>query len=290
MADRQSPGIEITGLTVGYGERPVIDGLDLTVPAGRITTIVGPNASGKSTLLGAVARTIPITAGSVRLDGQDVARWGRRALARRMGLLPQTPIAPEGITVVDLVSRARYPYRNFFGGGDTADADDAVAEALSVTGTLPLASRLLEELSGGQRQRVWLALAIAQRTPLMLLDEPGTYLDLTAQIEVLDILVDLRDHAGRTIVLVLHDLNHAARYADHVVALADGRVAATGSPAEVFTEERLLEVFGLRSRVVDDPVTGTPMIVPIGRHSRPEHETTRPAVILTPAHDQKKVR
>ena len=252
-------------LTLGYGDRKVVRDLTVTVPTGRVTVVVGANACGKSTLLRGLARLLAPSDGAVLLDGKDITSLATRDVARVLGLLPQSPIAPEGITVADLVGRGRYPHQGWFRQW-TPDDDAAVADALTQTGVLDLAGRSVDELSGGQRQRVWIAMALAQRTDLLLLDEPTTFLDVAHQVEVLDLLADLNRDLGRTIVMVLHDLNLAARYADHLVAMKDGRIVAEGAPADVVTEETVAEVFGLASRVVPDPVSGMPMVVPIGRH------------------------
>ena len=252
-------------LTLGYGERTVIEGLDLAVPAGRITAIVGANASGKSTLLRSMSRLLAPRAGRVLLDGTEVHRMPAKELARTLGLLPQSPIAPEGITVADLVGRGRHPHQGIFSRWNRED-DAAVAAALEATQTTELAERAVDELSGGQRQRVWIAMALAQQTDLLLLDEPTTFLDVSHQIEVLDLLTDLNRRRGTTIVMVLHDLNLAARYADHLVALESGRIHAAGDPVDVLTEDCVRAVFGLESRVIVDPVSGKPLMLPIGRH------------------------
>ena len=252
-------------LTLGYGDRKVVRDLTVTIPTGRVTVVVGANACGKSTLLRGLARLLAPSDGAVLLDGKDITSLATRDVARVLGLLPQSPIAPEGITVADLVGRGRYPHQGWFRQW-TPDDDAAVADALAQTRVLDLAGRSVDELSGGQRQRVWIAMALAQRTDLLLLDEPTTFLDVAHQVEVLDLLADLNRDLGRTIVMVLHDLNLAARYADHLVAMKDGRIVAEGAPADVVTEETVAEVFGLTSRVVPDPVSGTPMVVPIGRH------------------------
>ena len=252
-------------LTLGYGDRKVVRDLTVTIPTGRVTVVVGANACGKSTLLRGLARLLAPSDGAVLLDGKDITSLATRDVARVLGLLPQSPITPEGITVADLVGRGRYPHQGWFRQW-TPDDDAAVADALAQTGVLDLAGRSVDELSGGQRQRVWIAMALAQRTDLLLLDEPTTFLDVAHQVEVLDLLADLNRDLGRTIVMVLHDLNLAARYADHLVAMKDGRIVAEGAPADVVTEETVAEVFGLASRVVPDPVSGTPMVVPIGRH------------------------
>ncbi|MFJ3329225.1 ABC transporter ATP-binding protein [Streptomyces griseus] len=253
------------GLTLGYGERTVVDSLDLAVPPGRITVIVGANACGKSTLLRSMSRLLAPRAGRVVLDGKEVHRLPAKELARTLGLLPQSPVAPEGITVSDLVGRGRHPHQGIFSRWNEKD-DAAVAAALEATHTELLAERAVDELSGGQRQRVWIAMALAQQTDLLLLDEPTTFLDASHQIEVLDLLTDLNRSRGTTIVMVLHDLNLAARYADHLIALAGGGLHASGTPAEVLTEETVRAVFDLDSRIIEDPVSGRPLMLPIGRH------------------------
>ncbi|MEV4383205.1 ABC transporter ATP-binding protein [Streptosporangium sp. NPDC049644] len=269
-------------LTLGYGDRVVVESLDLAVPPGEITVIVGANACGKSTLLRSLSRLLAPRAGRVVLDGRQVHRMPAKELARTLGLLPQSPVAPEGITVLDLVGRGRHPHQGIFSRWNDGD-DAAVAAALEATQTTDLADRAVDELSGGQRQRVWIAMALAQQTDLLLLDEPTTFLDASHQIEVLDLLTDLNHTRGTTIVMVLHDLNLAARYADHLIALADGRLHASGTPAEVLTEDNVRTVFGLDSRIIEDPVSGSPLMLPIGRHrirpqpaSSPDHTRETP--------------
>ena len=252
-------------VTLGYGDRTVVDTLDLQLPRGAITAVVGANACGKSTLLRSMSRLLVPRTGQVVLDGKNVHRLSTKEVARTLGLLPQTPVAPEGIAVGDLVARGRSPHQRMLARWSAAD-DAAVAEALAMTGTAELADRAVDELSGGQRQRVWIAMALAQQTDVLLLDEPTTFLDVTHQIEVLDLLTDLNRTRGTTIAMVLHDLNLAARYADHLVAVAGGRVHASGDPAEVLSVELVQAVFGLRSQVIADPVSGRPMVLPIGRH------------------------
>lgn len=251
--------------SVAYGDRLVVDDVELAVPPGRISVIVGANASGKSTLLKTLARLITPKSGSVLLDGMDVHRIPSRRLAQVLGLLPQNPLAPDGIVVSELVGRGRYPHQSLLRRWSAGD-DAAVASALALTGATELADRALDELSGGQRQRVWIAMALAQQTEVLLLDEPTTFLDVTHQVEVLDLLTDLNRERGTTIVVVLHDLNLAARYADHLFALREGRLVASGHPRDVVTEQLVHEVFGLASRVIDDPTSGAPLVLPIGRH------------------------
>lgn len=250
-------------LRVGYDERVVIDDLSLVIPDGSFTVIVGPNACGKSTLLRTLARILKPQNGTVLLDGEEILTIRSKEVARRLGLLPQTSIAPDGITVADLVARGRYPHQSLLRQWSISDAG-VVERAMEVTNVTALADRMVDELSGGQRQRVWIAMVLAQETPLLLLDEPTTFLDIAHQIEVMDLLADL--HAsGRTVVAVLHDLNQAARYASHLVAMRDGEIVATGDPSKVLTSDLVEKVFGLRSQVVPDPISGTPMVVPLAR-------------------------
>ncbi|WP_040157008.1 ABC transporter ATP-binding protein [Mobilicoccus massiliensis] len=248
-------------LTLAYDARVVSEELDVTIPPGRFTAIIGPNACGKSTLLRALARLLSPARGHVLLDGADIARLPTKELARHIGLLPQTPIAPSGITVADLVARGRFPHQSLLRQWSDADSA-AVDRALSYTRLTELARRPVDELSGGQRQRVWIALALAQETPLLLLDEPTTYLDIAHQIEVLDLFRGLFETGERTVVAVLHDLNQAARYADHVIAMREGAIVAAGAPSEVVTEQTVRDVFGLDCRIIDDPESHTPLVVP----------------------------
>ena len=254
------------GLSLAYGERSIVENLDVELPAGKVTIIVGANACGKSTLLRGLARLLKPAAGVVHLKGTDIHKVPTRELARELGILPQTPTAPDGISVADLVGRGRSPHQGWFRQW-TPDDDAAVAAALNVTGTAELAGRSIDELSGGQRQRVWIAMALAQETEVLLLDEPTTYLDLAHQVEVLDVVSELNARRGITVAIVLHDLNLAARYADHLIAMKSGVIVAQGAPATVLTAELVQDVFGLESVVVPDPVVGTPMVVPIGRRA-----------------------
>ncbi|GAB3534119.1 hypothetical protein GCM10027403_09310 [Arthrobacter tecti] len=260
-------------LTLAYEDRRVVEDLTVELPEGKVTVIVGANACGKSTLLRGLARLLKPASGSVLLDGKNIHSLSTRAVAKTLGLLPQTPVAPDGIAVSDLVGRGRYPHQGWFRQWNPDD-DAAVAAALQATDTLELAGRNVDELSGGQRQRVWIAMALAQQTDILLLDEPTTFLDVSHQVEVLDLITDLNRRAGTTVAIVLHDLNLAARYADHLIAMKGGRIVAQGAPADVVTEETVGEVFGLQSRVIGDPVSGTPMVVPIGRHHSASERTT----------------
>ncbi|WP_134680378.1 ABC transporter ATP-binding protein [Paracoccus ravus] len=252
-------------LSAGYHERIVVKELDLAIPAGRITAIVGANACGKSTLLRSLSRLLPPRSGQRLLDGRAIHRIPSRELSRMLGLLPQAPIAPEGITVAELVSRGRHPHHRLMSRWSPGD-DAAVAEALEATHIAELADRPVDELSGGQRQRVWIALALAQQTDLLLLDEPTTFLDVCHQAEMLDLLADLNRKRGTTVVMVLHDLNLAARYSDCLVAMRAGQLYKMGSPDEILTVDTVRAVFGLESRIIPDPVSGKPIMLPIGRH------------------------
>lgn len=253
--------IETSGISVGYDGHRVCRDVSIEVPPQSFTAIIGPNACGKSTLLKAIARLLPIGSGSVLLSGRDISRIRTKEIAKQLGLLPQSSLSPDGITVADLVGRGRYPHQGMF---DRWSKDDeaAVAEALSATRLEPIADRQVDELSGGQRQRVWLAMVLAQQTPVMLLDEPTTFLDIAHQYSLLELFDELRVEHGRTIVVVLHDLNQAARYADHLIVMKDGEVVAAGAPAEVISAELVESVYGLRCRVQPDPETGAPMIIP----------------------------
>ncbi|MFH9138170.1 ABC transporter ATP-binding protein [Streptomyces sp. NPDC017524] len=263
------PRLAARGITVGYGDRTVIDRLDVTVPPGVITTIIGPNGCGKSTLLRTLSRLLKPAGGSVVLDGEDIGRIRTRDVAKKLGLLPQAPVAPEGLTVADLVARGRHPHQSWLRQWSSDDAD-VVRRALAMTGVADLADRPVDSLSGGQRQRVWISMTLAQGTDLLLLDEPTTYLDLAHAIDVLDLVDDLHE-SGRTVVMVLHDLNLATRYSDNLVVMRAGAVLAQGHPRDVITAELLHEAFGLRAEVIDDPVGDRPLIVPIGRtHVRSE--------------------
>ncbi|GAA0943193.1 ABC transporter ATP-binding protein [Kribbella koreensis] len=254
-------------LSLGYDATPVVTGLSVEIPAGQITVIVGANACGKSTLLRGLARLLAPKGGAVYLDGADLAGLSGSTLATKLGMLPQQPVAPDGITVSDLVGRGRHPHQRWFRQWSAED-ERVVAAALEATGTSDLATRSLDELSGGQRQRVWIALALAQDAETMLLDEPTTFLDLAHQLEILDLVHDLNRDRGKTIVLVLHDLNLAARYADHLIALKAGEIVAQGKPTEVVTAALVEHVFGLACEVIEDPLTSTPLVLPRPRHAR----------------------
>lgn len=263
------------GLTLGYTDDAVCRDLTVDIPDGRVTVVVGANACGKSTLLRGLARLLAPKSGTVLLDGTDIHRLPTKQVATRLGILPQQPIAPEGITVADLVGRGRHPHQRFFRQWSAID-EAVVQRAMERTRTIDLADRAVDELSGGQRQRVWIALALAQETPLMLLDEPTTFLDLAHQVEVLDLLAELNETDRRTVVIVLHDLNLACRYAHHLIAMKDGAMVAEGDPRDVITPQLVADVFGLDAQIIDDPLTGTPLVLPVPsrRHHRSDLPTS----------------
>ncbi|MCE0487149.1 ABC transporter ATP-binding protein [Ornithinimicrobium sediminis] len=252
-------------LSLGYGCRTVVEDFDFAVPPGQVTAVVGPNGCGKSTVLRGLARLLRPTGGQVLLDGVDIHTRPTKQVARQVGLLPQSPLVPDGITVAELVSRGRHPHHGLLRQW-TREDEEVVAEALELTGTADLAARRVDELSGGQRQRVWIAMALAQRTDLLLLDEPTSFLDIAHQVEVLDLVRDLVDARGTTVVMVLHDLAMAARYADHLVAMRHGEVVAQGTPQQVVTAETVCDVFGVTCRVRWEELTGDLTVVPLGRH------------------------
>ena len=248
-------------LTIGYDKKVISEHLDLEVPAGRFTAIIGPNACGKSTLLRALSRLLKPQAGEVLLDGKDINSRPAKEVARRLGLLPQSSIAPDGISVADLVARGRFPHQKLIRQWSAAD-EAAVVTAMAATGVTDLSGELVDTLSGGQRQRVWVAMVLAQQTPIVLLDEPTTFLDIAHQIEILELCVRLNREQSTTMVAVLHDLNQASRYADHLVVMKAGRIVEQGDPRAVITAELIEEVFGLGCRIIDDPETGTPLVIP----------------------------
>lgn len=255
--------LHVEDASIGYDKRIISEGLSVSIPDRSFTMIVGPNACGKSTLLRGLSRLLRPSAGRVVLDGADIQSYKTKEVARRIGLLPQSTIAPDGITVAELVARGRYPHQGFIRQWTEGD-EQSVLRAMDAAGVTELSGRLVDELSGGQRQRVWVAMALAQETDILLLDEPTTFLDITHQIELLELFTDL-NRVGHTIVAVLHDLNHAARFGTHLIAMKDGAVVAEGVPSEIVTAELVEEVFGLRCLVMSDPVVGTPHVVPLGR-------------------------
>ncbi|MEU2159036.1 ABC transporter ATP-binding protein [Streptomyces sp. NPDC019396] len=251
-------------VTLAYDQRVIAEDLSVEIPDHSFTVIVGPNACGKSTLLRALSRMLKPSQGRVLLDGQTVHSMPAKHVARTLGLLPQSSVAPDGITVGDLVARGRYPHQGLLRQWSRED-ERIVRESMAATGIAELVDRYVDELSGGQRQRVWIAMALAQQTPLLLLDEPTTFLDIQHQLEILDLCAELHETQGRTLVAVLHDLNQAARYATHLIAMREGRIAAEGAPGDVVTAELVEQVFGVRSQVIEDPETGTPLVVPLAR-------------------------
>ncbi|MFI6484774.1 ABC transporter ATP-binding protein [Nonomuraea sp. NPDC050663] len=255
------PRVVIDDATIGYDGRTISERLSVVIPDGSFTAIIGPNGCGKSTLLRALARVLTPSSGTVLLDGKAIGAYKSKEVARRVGLLPQTSLAPDGIRVADLVARGRAPYQNLIHQWRSSD-EDAVVAALAATRLTELSGRLVDELSGGQRQRVWVAMLLAQNTPIMLLDEPTTFLDIAHQYELMELLRTFHDQ-GKTIVCVLHDLNQAARYADHLIVMRDGRIVTTGAPYDIVTDELVEAVFGLRALVAPDPVTGTPSVTPL---------------------------
>ncbi|MFD3747677.1 ABC transporter ATP-binding protein [Nocardia sp. NPDC058633] len=270
MNDSHPARLRADQVRLGYKGTTISDQLCVDIPDGKFTVIIGPNACGKSTLLRALARLLTPEAGTVLLDDKPVTDYPAKELARQIGLLPQTSTAPDGIHVADLVARGRYPHQTLLRQWSRAD-EEAVAAAMAATGVADLSARPVEELSGGQRQRVWISMVLAQQTPIILLDEPTTYLDIAYQIQLLDLCRSLNRDSGRTVVAVLHDLNHAFRYADHLIAMCDGRVVASGEPAEIVTTELVNEVFSLRCRIIDDPETGTPLVIPLAENAAQVH-------------------
>lgn len=262
------PTMETKQLTLSYGDHIIFKELSMSIPKGKITVFIGSNGCGKSTLLRSMARLLKPSSGAVLLDGQEIAKKPTKELAKQLAILPQGPIAPEGLSVLQLVKQGRYPYQNWLQQWSKED-EAMVVRALKVTQLQSFADRSVDSLSGGQRQRAWIAMTLAQGTPAILLDEPTTYLDLSHQIEVLDLLHELNEEEGRTIVMVLHDINLACRYAHHIVAVNQGRVWAEGCPGDVVNEQLIQEVFNLQCSVIEDPLFGTPMVVPYGRGKKP---------------------
>ncbi|WP_069998700.1 ABC transporter ATP-binding protein [Cellulosilyticum sp. I15G10I2] len=274
---KKTPILKTNHIVAGYDKKIIIDGIDITIPNNKISVIIGANACGKSTLLKTLARLIQPMSGEICLNNTQLKDISPKKLARVLGLLPQSPIVPEGIAVADLVARGRFPYQSFFKGLGHKDYE-AVAEALDIMGISDLANRSVDELSGGQRQRVWIAMALAQQTDILLLDEPTTFLDITYQVEILDLLTDLNRKRGTTIVMVLHDINLSARYADYIFALHKGKLIAEGAPSAILSEALIKQVFDLDCSVISDPVSGTPFIVPKGRHHVKGAATSIPVV------------
>lgn len=249
----------------GYDNKTILEDVSLEIPSNQISIIIGANGCGKSTLLKTMSRLIKPTNGEVLLDGKSIHHMAPKQLAKTLGLLPQSPVVPEGITVADLVGRGRFPHQTLFKGWSKEDYQ-AVSDALEMMNITEFANRNIDELSGGQRQRVWIAMALAQQTDILFLDEPTTYLDITYQVEILDLLTDLNRQYGTTIVMVLHDINLSARYADYLFTVKKGQLIAEGAPSDILTSELIKETFNLDCQVISDPVSNTPLIIPIGRH------------------------
>ncbi|MFC9999081.1 ABC transporter ATP-binding protein [Nocardia sp. NPDC127526] len=266
--DAKTARLRADRVRLGYRGRTISDELSVAVPDGEFTVVIGPNACGKSTLLRALARLLAPESGAVLLDDKAIGSYPAKEVARQVGLLPQTSTAPDGIRVADLVARGRFPHQTLLRQWSKAD-EEAVAAAMAATGVTELSARLVDELSGGQRQRVWIAMVLAQDTPIILLDEPTTYLDIAHQIQLLDLCRRLNRESGRTVVAVLHDLNHAFRYADHLIAMKDGRVIAAGPPKQIVTADLVREVFALGCRIIDDPETGAPLVIPLAENAAP---------------------
>jgi iron complex transport system ATP-binding protein len=249
----------------GYDNKTILEDVSLSIPSNKISIIIGANGCGKSTLLKTMSRLIKPTNGEVLLDGKSIHHMPPKQLAKTLGLLPQSPVVPEGITVADLVGRGRFPHQTLFKGWSKEDYQ-AVSDALEMMNITEFADRNIDELSGGQRQRVWIAMALAQQTDILFLDEPTTYLDITYQVEILDLLTDLNRKYGTTIVMVLHDINLSARYADYLFTVKKGQLIAEGAPSDILTNALIKETFNLDCQVISDPVSHTPLIIPIGRH------------------------
>ncbi|MEK3663448.1 ABC transporter ATP-binding protein [Paenibacillus sp. FSL F4-0236] len=256
--------IQANNLTLSYGKKPVFSNLDVLIPKGKITVFIGSNGCGKSTLLRSLARLLKPQEGSIILDGSDIAKLPAKEVARRLAILPQGPIAPEGLTVQQLVKQGRYPYQSFLQQWSRED-EIMVKKALEVTHMNELSGRSIDSLSGGQRQRAWIAMTLAQNTSTILLDEPTTYLDMTHQVDILDLLFDLNEQENRTIVMVLHDINLACRYAHHIVAVKEGRIYAQGEPENIVNEQLIHDVFDMECQVTADPIFGTPLCIPFGK-------------------------
>jgi iron complex transport system ATP-binding protein len=273
-ADRSSCSLEGQGLCVDYGETVILDDVDFHLASGKLTVLLGPNGSGKSTLLKTLARTLTPRKGRVLLDKLDIHRQSTRAIARRLGVLPQSPNAPDGLTVRELVALGRFPYQSLIRQWSRAD-QAAVEKAMIAADVIGFADRPVDSLSGGQRQRCWIAMVLAQETEWLLLDEPTTFLDLKVQVDLMELLAELCHHHGRTLLVVLHDLNLAAAYADELVLMRRGKILHRGAPSEVFNRRALYDVFGLDADVMTDPMNGRPICVPIKRSVTTESSPTR---------------
>lgn len=273
--------LETKQLTLTYGDQPIIENLDLHIPQGQITVFIGKNGCGKSTLLRSLARLLKPKSGAILLDGQEIAKWPTKSVAKRMSILPQGPTAPEGLTVLQLVKQGRYPYQSWLSQWSEED-ERMVMGALQATHLTEMAERPVDSLSGGQRQRAWIAMTLAQGTEMILLDEPTTYLDLAQQVEILDLLFDLNANEQRTIVMVLHDLNLACRYAHHIVAVNDRTIYAQGKPEEIITTELVRDVFQMECQIAQDPLFGSPMCIPFGKGRTSSKSTSATENLLLP--------
>ncbi|MGG4448268.1 ABC transporter ATP-binding protein [Brevibacillus sp. HB1.2] len=267
-------------LDIGYGELSIVKDLNISIPSGKITALVGANGSGKSTILKTLARIMKPTGGQVFLDGKSIHQQSTKEVAKQLAILPQNPTAPDGLTVSELVTYGRFPHQKGF-GSLTKEDKEIISWAISMTGMSDFHDRPVDQLSGGQRQRAWIAMALAQGTDILFLDEPTTFLDMAHQLEVLKLLQKLNDEENRTIVMVVHDLNHATRYAQHMVAISRGTVVAEGSPAEVMTPEMLRKVFNIEADILIDPRTGVPLCLPYELshavdQKQPSETTTQP--------------
>jgi len=256
--------LEAQSITVGYGDDPILEALNLQIPKGKVTVFIGKNGCGKSTLLSTFARLIKPSLGSIVLNGRDIAKTATKKVARDLALLPQGPVAPEGLTILQLVRQGRYPYQNWLNQWSVED-ENIIRHALKVTNLEDLSDRPVDSLSGGQRQRAWIAMVLAQNTDILLLDEPTTYLDLAHQMDILDLLFALNRTEKRTIAMVLHDINLACRYADHIVAVGDKKIYAQGAPEDIVTAQLMKDVFQMNAEIIVDPIFGTPMCIPHGR-------------------------
>lgn len=259
--------LEARNLVAGYDGNAIIKELDLTIPEGKISVIIGSNGCGKSTLLKTFCRLNKVMSGNIYLDNKPLSEYDSKEVSKIIGLMPQSPLVPEGITVYDLISRGRFPYRKWFKGMDTDDFK-AIDEAMETMGIIELRDRAVDELSGGQRQRVWIALALAQQTDILFLDEPTTFLDISYQVDILDLLGELNRSKKTTIVMVLHDINLSVRYADHIFALKSGTLYAEGNPEKIINEKLIKDVYGLDCTVISDPTSNKPMVVPIGKYNK----------------------
>ncbi|WP_314874579.1 ABC transporter ATP-binding protein [Stomatobaculum longum] len=259
--------LEAKNLVAGYDGKAIIKGLNLTIPEGKISVIIGSNGCGKSTLLKTFCRLNKVMSGDIYLDNKPVSEYSSKEISKIISLMPQSPLVPEGITVYDLISRGRFPYRKVFRGLDDKDFK-AIEEAMQTMGVTELRDRAVDELSGGQRQRVWIALALAQQTDILFLDEPTTFLDIAYQVEILDLLGELNRTKKTTVIMVLHDINLSVRYADYIFALKSGNLYAEGRPENVISEKLIKDVYGLDSKVITDPTSDAPMVIPMGKHHK----------------------